>query len=612
MSHQARIVIGLLLAFALTPTIVRGQDPTATGTITEVTLYRGQAQVVREMTLDGPAGPRELVVTGLPQHVLGPSLFAEGSDALEVRAVRYRQRAVGEEPREEIRRLDEKIQSLSDELTLNAQYQQLVEHAVQYLGKMEDFVAPTAKMELQQGVLDAETLKALTEHNFQSRREIAQRSVDLTIEQRELRRQLSELQRAHAQLTRGSSRTVHEAVVFVEKTDDRAQALRLSYLVNQCGWTPAYNFRGDSQAGRVTVEYNAMIQQMSGEDWSNVRLRLSTATPALSAAVPSLAPFHVAVHRDRPESERPAQPQADVIQQYKGQVYRQQAAFAANAQAINIDEFNRRNWDVNTFGNDIQIMELTVDKAALKSLRKIGGHDGAEPSLSYDLPEPVSLASRSDRQMVRITGSPVDAAFYFVATPVLSPHAYREAELLNTTDKDLLGGQVNVYLDGRFVGRTELPTVARGQTFVVGFGGDPQLRTERQLIDRDRKFHGGNQVLTAGYRLTIENYMDRPATVRLRDRVPYAGMTNDIRLTLGDMTDPMSTDALFVRLEQPRGILRWDIEVDANASGENARLVEYAYQLEYDRSVTLTTPGADASPAMREEFEQFRDQMQRR
>ena len=61
---------------------------------------------------------------------------------------------------------------------------------------------------------------------------------------------------------------------------------------------------------------------------------------------------------------------------------------------------------------------------------------------------------------------------------MLTSYVYREAELANSSDQDLLAGPITVYLDGRFVGRGEIPTVA-GQTFVVGFGADPQLRARR-------------------------------------------------------------------------------------------------------------------------------------
>ncbi|MDH3585316.1 MAG: DUF4139 domain-containing protein, partial [Phycisphaerae bacterium] len=187
-----------------------------------------------------------------------------------------------------------------------------------------------------------------------------------------------------------------------------------------------------------------------------------------------------------------------------------------------------------------------------------------------------------------------------------------EAELTNTTAEDLLRGTVNVYLDDRFVGRTEITTVARGQTFVVGFGADPQLRTTRELLDRELTKQGGNQVVSFRYRLVLENYKDGELPVRVQDRTPYLNTSEQLRVTLGEMTDKLSEDPVYLRLERPRGILRWDITVPAAASGEKARMVEYGYRIEFDRNFHLRNPtGSNAEQQQREYEDLFRQKNKR-
>ena len=55
----------------------------------------------------------------------------------------------------------------------------------------------------------------------------------------------------------------------------------------------------------MRIEYNGLIQQMSGEDWSDVKLTLSTASPALSAAGPGLAPFRLTLVPGAPLNAAP-------------------------------------------------------------------------------------------------------------------------------------------------------------------------------------------------------------------------------------------------------------------------------------------------------------------
>src|SRR5690606_15051001 len=95
------------------------------------------------------------------------------------------------------------------------------------------------------------------------------------------------------EITAGASQTVREAVLFIQKQAETPVEIRLSYLVNQCGWSPSYVMRSAADRKEVQVEYSALIQQLSGEDWNDVELTLSTASPTLSAAGPGLAPLHV-------------------------------------------------------------------------------------------------------------------------------------------------------------------------------------------------------------------------------------------------------------------------------------------------------------------------------
>ena len=55
--------------------------------------------------------------------------------------------------------------------------------------------------------------------------------------------------------------------------------MKVRYLVEAASWSPSYNIRADAARKSATVEYQASIEQMSGEDWNDVTMTLSTATP---------------------------------------------------------------------------------------------------------------------------------------------------------------------------------------------------------------------------------------------------------------------------------------------------------------------------------------------
>ena len=591
----------ILTLLAVLLPLIPAQTATSAGRVARVTLYRGQARVVREVPLPARTGGLEIVVPGMPHSIVGGSLYAEADAGTDVRAVRYRTRAVGEDPRDEVRALDEKIEEAKDSLAANAASSKVIQKRLAYLDKIEEFVAPTAHGDLRNGVLDAEALERLVLFGFKQRKDAQDELLKLQREARDIQKALALLARQRIELHASSSRTVREAVIFVEKRTAGPAKVSLNYLVAGCGWGPMYNLRADRGRGVVQVEYNAVIQQTTGEDWSDVEFTLSTATPSLSAAGPGLAPFTVAMNRG---VDPQAEGKKEAAAVYQSIASRQKAGNKMLQNAFNNADNFAAAWNVNRAANDFQTFEIVTGSELLASVViDEGGEQG--PSLAYKLNVPVSLASRSDTQMVRIMRSDLKGGFYHVATPVLTSHVYREAEVVNTSGHDLLAGPVSVYLENRFVGRAEMTTVAQGETFVIGLGADARLRARRELADKKTKIQGGNRVIDLSVRLQIENFHGEAVNVRLLDRLPHTDREDDLRITLGEMSGELSENALYVRTDRPLGILRWDLEVPASAIQEKAHVVTYSYSLEFDRNLALTNPAGQQQQKDREEFQRL-------
>jgi len=597
-------VIAVLLFVTMS---THAQDaPVVESAVSEVTLYRNQAQVVRTFEVPAGEGPIELVVSGLPDQIVGNSLFAEGGEQVDVRAVRLRQRVVGEEPRDDIRALDEQILAKTEEVEVNTAMQGLAQSQLEYLTKLEEFTATRVTGDLAEGELDAEQLREASQYIFEQRAESTRELLTLRSAARVLQRELQTLQQQRSRLAGRTQTVVREAVLFLDRRAAGAATVKLTYQVGNCGWAPSYNVRGDLEEGTVRVEYNALIRQMTGEDWDGVTLTLSTATPMISASGPAMAAFPVMLTPAGPQN--PGRPgglagdeAAELGRQYAQLQGQRQDAAISNSAAVNLRDNLNASWQGNEFAARAQVLELSAGLAAIEGYQQQPGGAVHGLSINYTLQGPVTLQSRSDQQMTRILQAEMAGEFYHVASPVLTEFVYREAEISNSSGKDLLDGPVNVYLDGRFVGRTEMVSVTRGQKFVVGFGADPQLHAKRELVSRDEDAQGGNTLLGFEYRLAIENYSDQPADVRLMDRIPTFRDGDDVKITIGEVSEDLSDDATYLRLMRPDGILRWDTTVPANASSEEAHVVTYQFDLAFDRNFVLSTGDMNK---LRMEFEE--------
>jgi len=604
-------------ATATVPAATSANENITRGKVDAVTVYRGQALVTRNVPLPAGAGLAEIVVSELPDHMLSSSLFAEGSDGVEVRSVRYRERPVARDVREEVRKIDDQLRDLSDKVSLNTKQLQVLSEQRAYLDKLETFVAPTATTELTKGVLNAEQLKTLTNFQFETRKSIADQELKIQLDQRSLQEQIQLLSRERGEIAQHSSRTLREAVVFIS----RAQAggtLRLRYLVDAATWSPSYSIRASADKASATLDYQASIAQLSGEDWTDVSMTLSTASPNLVAAAPMLNPLHIAMAAPAPLGGAAGGRggfgggggggggiSVDVTVFDNSVVQRNLSSLRQNAENIRSQsnggnvyeadaekqrEEQRKNDDaLNRLADRGQVLELLTRDSGKGEDRRIDPTEGIV--VSYALRTRTTLPSRSDRQLIQIDHLPLQSKFYKVAIPVLTSYVYDQADLTNNSSIVLLAGPVASYVGGQFVGSGTINTVAVGQPFTVGFGIDSSLRATRDRIEKTEQTQGGNRIVNFTYRLSVENFGTKPADVRLMDRLPV-GTDGEVRVNFDEAENvKLSSDKEYQSTERKKGILRWDVTVPAQKNGSEAFSLTYKLHLEHDRNLAISTTG---------------------
>src|SRR5205823_3419634 len=132
------------------------------------------------------------------------------------------------------------------------------------------------------------------------------------------------------------------------------------------------------------------------------------------------------------------------------------------------------------------------------------GTDG--PSVTYHLPNKLTVPSRNDEQVVEVVKLKLAPKYYYKTVPVLNTNVYRLADLVNKSEHVLLPGEATMYQGTDFVGRMPMPLVASGEEFTAGFGVDTQIQVQRQMVDQTRSTAGGNQVLKYDYRILISSF----------------------------------------------------------------------------------------------------------
>ena len=595
------------------------------GKVTAVTVYQNTALVTRELAAPEAMGQSELLVSPLPTSVVSTSLYAEGTDGVRVLSARYRERAVTEDNRAEVRALEAKLKALQQKRASIEADLAAGEQNSQLLTKLETFTAASLQSLTEKGQLDPEKVIALTTYIRETRAKSAKDKLAIQQELQQVQEGIAFETRVLKERSGGVNRTERDAILTLDRGKPGAGTIRLSYLVTNATWRPQYKLRaGTKVADPVTVEYLAGVTQETGEDWTDAELTLSTAEPLLNAAPPELRPLNVVATANGvplpgavPSPGLATQnrvtplgglqggqiggmagnmgfggglgggagnmPNATAYQdglKQQAQDLRQQAT----------DNFNARNPDAgNTLQNNSAAVEsyreLVADREDLRRPADAGLVNG--PSVTYRLKSKLTIPSRPDDHILEIARLELAPTFYYQAVPVLTPNVYRIADLVNKTEFVLLPGEATTYLGGDFVGQTQLPLVAAGKPFTVGFGVDPQLQATRKIIDRTRTTQGGNQVVDFKYQILLNSYKTGVVDVRVLDRMPFSEATGTIGVTLLKGGDELSKNALYLRDERPKNILRWDITIGPKQNGDKAKTIDYEYKLEFAQSVNI-------------------------
>ncbi|RZJ85123.1 MAG: mucoidy inhibitor MuiA family protein, partial [Massilia sp.] len=248
--------------------------------IQSVTLYPGSASVERVVQV--APGMTQVEITGLLANFNTDTVRLQADPGIQVGQVVTRDQRGVDSPSPREAELEAKVQALQDQVAaIDAEIKsaQLVQGYLERLGGGEQGAGAPR---------DANALLGTLEAIRKGGSDALARMHNAEVRKRSLTKQLDVLKRdlAKVQASTRESRSMTVAVAVRQPGK-----ILLTYQVNRAGWKPVYRASLDANASTVELERMAAISQKTGEDWSRVKLRLSTGQPNLSAQAPDPLPW---------------------------------------------------------------------------------------------------------------------------------------------------------------------------------------------------------------------------------------------------------------------------------------------------------------------------------
>ena len=528
--------------------------------ISKVTVFMQGAQVTRKGSTYIPKGTSTIVIEGVSPYINQQSIKASGKGKFTILDVQYRY--VYPEPVEkntkDIDAIDRKIKKVQDSINQHSYYLANVRAKKKAIDSERGLLA---NHPLMRGKAKPDSLDLLKETMaFMQKKlvDLADRYLKISLKeakmvkkQTEMNQRIHELRLFKSNLPQPPpNQPKHQVLVAVTATAATSGSVEVSYKVNQAGWSPWYDITAKDAGDDIELVYKAAVYQNTGEDWSNVRLRISNANPNRSNIKPNLPRWYIDYFRHiRKETKKAAR------------------YFKAK--------------DVRTTSD--MAMTESLDEVAVKSLPNAGmAYDYSQKmqnfsSIEFDIDLPYYIKSDGKTHFVTVQKHNLKASFKHYLVPKLDKDAFVVARITDWENLDLLVGSANIYFGNTFVGRTVIDPSIVSDTLEVSMGRYRSLAVKRTKLKSNTKKQivGSHKLYTATYQIELRNNSANDIDLVLEDQIPLARRTEiEVEVTKIDGGT----------VNEHTGLITWDLKL----APYKKKVITFTYTVKYPKEEKIT------------------------
>lgn len=522
--------------FATAPAALVAAPLPATSSINAVTVYTDRAIVTRAAALDLTAtGVSEVTFDKLPANLLDQSLQVSGRGAAQVTILDVTARAayVDFTPNDRVKAIEDELRALAKQRRVLDDRTAVLKSQEGSLAKLETAATAAPNKDSAPRLSIDESAKLLTFLEEQRGKLTAERqTLDTQLE--ELAAKTDAAQRKLNELRGAGGRSFKTVTVRLDAATTGKLDLSLSYTVPGASWTPSYDARVNSNEKSIALAYYGLVRQNTGEDWKNVALTLSTARPSMGGAAPQVRPWTV-----------------DVLENI---------ALTTGSSTRSLGEARPRRPEPNSTvlgsGTAKAMTFGAVGAVQLDAVQAAATVDQTATSASFKIAAASTVPSDNSPQKIPVTTAALAANPEYLTTPKLQPAAFLTAKVVNTSEFPLLGGAMNVFLDGTFVATSALRTVMAGEKFDLALGVDEGISVKHKRVKRfteDTGLTNSGKRVTYEYLITLRNNKRTAAHVIVSDQIPVSRNEKIV-------VKQLAPDAKEIK-PTPEGVLKWTLDL---------------------------------------------------
>ncbi|CAE6461219.1 unnamed protein product, partial [Rhizoctonia solani] len=275
---------------------------------------------------------------------------------------------------------------------------------------------------------------------------VAKRIQELDVQIGKASKELDEARSKAYQDKQGEKRGTRVTVTVLAETDGKAE-LMLTYVVSNASWTPLYDIRAaiaksPEATSKMMLHYRASITQTTGENWPEVALTLSTASPQLGSTVPKLSSWKIGI----PALALPAGQGATRTKQTAREV-------AMLDLEVEVDDDREESDDDMGFGLfDGYETYATPQMASRKAHVATAG----VLSATFSIPGRSDIPSEEGSHKVVVAVLDLEAELEWICVPREKESVFLTCNVINSSEFTLLPGEASVFMDDNFVSKSRI------------------------------------------------------------------------------------------------------------------------------------------------------------
>jgi len=518
--------------------------------ISKVTVFLSGAQIYRTASSSLKKGRTDVVFSGLSRYIIANSIQVKGKGNFTIMSVHHQINYLKKSKVDSrIKQMQDSVVLLSGQINLQKQFYNALNQESQML------LANKAIGGTNTGV-DVANLKAMADFYRTRLKDIYTRMYKINTENQKKSTTIRRLNQQIQQSRANYQTMVSEIVVDLDVKEATQAKFDFTYLVQNASWYPQYDIRATDTHHPVQLHYRAMIRQATGIEWKNVMLTVSTGNPNSNSIIPQMNPWYLNYYLNNRERNMPR---------------------GGRSNGYTVDMEDEKDYSYSPKPTLMAAKSVALGDSLASNSANYTTINVGQTTTLFKISIPYTIPSTNKTVNVKISKVELKADYRYYCVPKLSLDAFLQARITGWEELNLLAGNVNVFFDGTFVGKSYINPNNISDTLDISLGKDDGIIVKRSKIkDKTGKIVlGSNKKMNVGWEISVRNSKPEKINITIQDQLPISRV-KEIEVALNGKDG--------AKYNSENGFLNWDLEIESKKTS----VKRFDYTVKYPKKYILS------------------------